>query len=150
MLKNLTGPAFTVFGIVRFFEMNNFVLKLGFLRPSTLCPIFVSFSKTCFLCDFFSNSFSSKLPSLFTRNETFCEHKGLLKVFGTVRFTGDLQKFFFRKMTKYFFQFSCFFKKSFRLRKMGFLLFPVGEEWFSTSMRIPSGIFGAVKLMKFQ
>ena len=109
MLKNLTGPAFTVFGIVRFFEMNNFVLKLGFLRPSTLCQIFVSFSKTCFLCDFFSNSFSSKLPSLFTRNETFCEHKGLLKVFGTVRFTGDLQLKIFSKNDEIFFSIFLFF-----------------------------------------
>ena len=33
---------------------------------------------------------------------------------------------------------------------MGLLLFPVGEEWFSRLMRIPSGIFGTVKLMKFQ
>ena len=32
---------------------------------------------------------------------------------------------------------------------MGFLLFSVGEEWFSRLARIPSGIFGAVKLMKF-
>ena len=32
---------------------------------------------------------------------------------------------------------------------MGFLLFSVGEEWFSRLTRIPSGIFGAVKLMKF-
>ena len=65
-------------------------LKLGFLRPSTLCPIFVFFFKDwCFLCDFSSNLFSSKLPSIFTKNETFCEHKGLLKVFGTMRLTVD-------------------------------------------------------------
>ena len=32
---------------------------------------------------------------------------------------------------------------------MGFLLFSVGEEWFSRLTRISSGIFGAVKLMKF-
>ena len=28
---------------------------------------------------------------------------------------------------------------------MGFLMFPVGEEWFSRSMRIPSGIFWRCK-----
>ena len=39
----------------------------------------------------------------------------------------------------------------FSVKKDVFLLFPVGEEWFSRSMRIPSGIFfGAVKMMKFQ
>ena len=29
---------------------------------------------------------------------------------------------------------------------MGFLLFPVGEEWFSRLMRIPSGIFWGCKI----
>ena len=32
---------------------------------------------------------------------------------------------------------------------MGCLLFSVGEEWLSRLMPIPSGIFGAVNLMKF-
>ena len=41
------------------------------------------------------------------------------------------------------------FFKTFPVEKDGFLLFPVGEEWFSRFMRIPSCIFGAVKLMKF-
>ena len=35
-------------------------------------------------------NFNRSPPSNFTRNETFCEHKGLLKVFGTMRLTGDL------------------------------------------------------------
>ena len=46
----------------------------------------------------------------------------------------------FRKNSSFF----CFF-----LKKNCFLLFPVGQEWFSRLMRIPSGILGAVKLMKF-
>ena len=86
-----------------------------------------------------------KPPSIFTRNETFCERKGLLNVFGTMRLTGDLHK----KIPKNRIfppQFSVFLKVF--SWKMGFLLFPVGEEWFSRLMRIPSGIFGAVKLMK--
>ena len=40
----------------------------------------------------------------------------------------------------------------FPVERDGFLLFPVGEEWFSRFMRfmrIPSSIFDAVKLMKF-
>ena len=117
---------------------------MGFLRPSTLCPDF--FQRSVFLCEFFSNLFSSKLPSIFTRNEMFCEHKELFKVFGTVRFTGDVQLKFFRKMTNFFLQFSVFFFKCFRLRKMDFLLFPVGEECVSRSMRIPSGIFWRCKI----
>ena len=73
-----------------------------------------------FLCKFFSNLFSSKLPSIFTRNETFCEHKELLKVFGTVRFTGDLQLKIFSKNDEFFFQFSVFLKKIFSVEKDGF------------------------------
>ena len=33
----------------------------------------------------FSLLISSKPPSIFTRNKTFCEHRGLLRVFCTVR-----------------------------------------------------------------
>ena len=72
---------------------------------------------------FFSNLFPSKPPSVFTRNETFEEHKGLLRGFGTMRLTGDLQE-----ISKKFFHL-CFFK-GFRSRKMGFSLFPVGENGF--------------------
>ena len=138
MFKNLKGPPFTVFGIVRFLKRIIFVLKLGFLRPSTLSDFF---QRPFFLCDFFSNPFSSKPPSIFTRNETFCEHKGLLKAVGTIRLTGDLHQKIFEKFSLIF----CFLK-CFRLRKMFFLLFPVGEEWFLRFMRIPSGIFWRCKI----
>ena len=66
-----------------------------------------------------------------------------------MRLAGDLHQKNFRKFSKIFFpQFSVFFK-GLRLRKMGFMLFPVGEELFLRFMGIPSGFFGAVKLMKF-
>ena len=45
--------------------------KCDFLRPS----VFFGTMRFCFI----------KAPSTFTRNETFCEHKGLLRVFGTMR-----------------------------------------------------------------
>ena len=87
-----------------------------------------------------SNLFSSMLPSLFTRNETFCKHKDSLKVFGTVRFTGDLQLKMFSKNDE-FFPIFCFFEKMFSVEKDGCFMFPVKEEWFSRSMRIPLGNF---------
>ena len=68
------------------------------------------------------------------------------KVFGTMRLAGDLHQKNFRKIC---FRNFLFFFKGLRLRKMGFLLFPVAEELFSRFMGIPSGFFGAVKLMKF-
>ena len=113
--KSQRAPS--VFGIVRFFEMNNFCLKFRFSQAQHAMSDFF-FKDRCFYASFFSNLFSSKLPSIFTRNETFCEHKELLKVFGTVRFTGDLQLIFFRKMT-IFFNF-LFFIKMFSVEKDGF------------------------------
>ena len=117
-VKKSQRPPFTVFGIVRFFKRNDFVLKLGFPRPSKLYPIFV-FLRPFFLCDFSQNLFSSKPPSIFTRNETFCEHKGLLGVLGTIRLTGDHQK----KFLNFFERFSC--------EKDGFraLCIPPGIFW---------------------
>ena len=38
----------------------------------------------------FSNLVSSNSFSMFTRNKTFCEHGGRLRVFGTMRLTGDI------------------------------------------------------------
>ena len=58
-------------------------------------------------------------------------------------------KKFFEKFRQNIFLIFLFFFKFLRLRKMGFLLFPVGEELFSRLMGIPSGFFGAVKIMKF-
>ena len=54
-------------------------------------------------------------------------------------------KKFFEKF-RIFFLIFLFFFKCFRLREMGFLLFPVGEQWFSRFMRIPSGIFWRCKI----
>ena len=134
MLKISKSPLFIVFGIVRFFEIIIFVLKLGFLRPSPLCPIFVCFQRPAFFMRLFFVFIEA--PSIFTRNETFCEHEGLLKVFVHYATYRRPSKNFKKNFLNFL-----FFYKGFRLRKMGFLLFPVGEEWFSRFMRIPSGIF---------
>ena len=119
MLKNLKGPPFTVFGIVRFL-----CLKIRFSQAQHAMSDIYFFKDRCFLCDFFSNLFSSKLPSIFTRNETFCEHKGLLKVFGTAIYRRPSVQFFFEKCRIFFF--FCFFLKKFsvfccfQLEKNGF------------------------------
>ena len=52
VIESQRVPPFTVFGIVRFFQMNNFRLKLGFLKPSLLYPIFL-LRPVFFLCDSF-------------------------------------------------------------------------------------------------
>ena len=87
MLKNIKGPPLAVFGIVRFFKMNNFGPKIRFSQAQH------AISEICFFKDrrFLKFVFIEvSPPSIFTRNETFCERKGLLKVFGTMRLTGDL------------------------------------------------------------
>ena len=63
-----------------------------------------------------------------------------------MRLTRDLRKIF-RKISKFFPSFLFFFM--FPVEKDVFLLFLVGEEWFSRFTHIPSAIFGAVKLTKF-
>ena len=132
-------PPFTVFGIVRFFKSNNFCPKIRFSQAQH--PISDFFSRLVFFCYFFFKKCFHRSPSLiFTRSETFCERKGLFKVFGTMRLTGELQK-----KIRIFHTFLGFFK-GFPLRKMFFLLFPVGEEWFSRLMRILSGLFWRCKI----
>ena len=96
--------------------------------------------KSFVLCDFFKIRFHwSRPPPNFTRNETFCERKGL-NVFGTVRLTGNLHK----KNSIFFPQFSVFFSR-FSIEKDGFFDGFSWEEWFSSLVRIPSGIFWRFK-----
>ena len=123
MLKNLKGPPFTVFGIVRFFKINNFSLKNRvFSDPARYIRFLFFFQRPVFfLCDFFSNLFSSKPPPQFL--QFLLGHKEMLKGFGTMRLTGDLHKKFRKKFPNFVLM------KGFRLRKMVFLLFPVGKEW---------------------
>ena len=127
--KSPKGPPFTTFGIVRFFKMISFCLKITLSQyaiSNFLGPAF-------FPCDF---QFAfSKPRSMFIENITFCEHTGLFMVFGTMRLTGDLQKI--SKLRKN----SCF---------LFFESLQLGQMWFSKLMRIPRGIFGTVTLRKFQ
>ena len=64
----------------------------------------------------------SKFALIFTRNQR-CEYRGLLRVFGTLRLTGDI------------------FERILWLSKMGFCCFKLKKKWLSSLMRIPSGIF---------
>ena len=84
--------------------------------------------------------------SNFTRNQTFCELKWLFGVFGHyATYRRPSSKKFFEEFRRKISSIFCFLKR-FRLRKMGFLLFPVEENWFWSLMRIPSGIFWRCKI----
>ena len=143
MLKNLNCPTpFTVFGIVRLFKRNNFRHKIRFSQAQHAISNFVFLLKTgVFSMRLFKKIVFTEAPPQFLR-----ETKRFASVKDSSRFSAlcDLPE----TIKKFFLNF-VFFLKGFPLRKMGFLLFPVMEEWFSRCMRIPSGIFGAVKLMKF-
>ena len=140
---------------MRFFKSNNFCLKVRFSQAQHAISDFF-FKDRCFSYATFSIFFSSKSPLNFYQNETFCDSKGLVKVFGTMRLQKNCRcpskKFFenilekFRKIFEKKFSFNFLFFKGFPLRKMGFLLFSVGEEWFSRLMPIPSGIFWRCKI----
>ena len=88
---------------------------------------------------------SIEAPSIFTRNETFCEHKALLKVFGTMRLAGDLHQKNFRKISKSFFPNFLFFLR-FTVEKDGF---SVVSSWRRIVFEIygyPFGIFWRCKI----
>ena len=137
-------PPFTVFGIVRFFKMNNFCLKIRFSQAQHSIFDFCFFCKDrCFF--FLSNLFSSNTTSIFTRNETFCEDKRPLKVFGTMRLTGD--QFFSKNLKKIFLNF-LFFER-FSVENDGFFCcFQLGRNGFRDLCVSLWVFFGAVKLMK--
>ena len=128
--KSQTVPSFTVSVIVTFFKRNNVRVKIRFSQVRHAISDFCCFKRPVFfLCDFlFHRSPSSILP----------ETKRFAKVKDSSRFSAlcDLPE----TIKKIFF-FNFLFFKGFSLRKMSFLLFSVGEEWFSRLMRILSGIF---------
>ena len=135
-------PPFYSFWHCEIFRNNFFVLKLGFLSPSTLYPILFLFHRPAFFYAMFFLIVFIEVPSIFNRNETFCEHKGLLRTLDTMRLTGDLC---IRKIILQFFNFEWF-----SIEKGGlFLLFPVGENGFRVLCVSFRAFFGAVKLMKF-
>ena len=119
---------------------------MDFLRPSTLYPIFVFFKTRVFYATFFP-FFLSNPPSIFTRNEISCVQKGFLRVFGTMRLTGDLHQkiFLFKKNFSDFFVF-----KIFSVDKDVFYCFKLTKSGFRVLCVSLCVIFGAVKLMKFQ
>ena len=140
MLKNLKGSPISQFpALWHFSEGIIFVLKLGFLRSGTLYPIFVVLKDWCFFYATFLKICSTEAPPQFLP-----ETKRFVRVKDSSRFSAlcdspETIKNIFEKFRKIDSQFSVF--KGFSLRKMGFLLFSVGEEWFSRLMRILSGIF---------
>ena len=132
---------------VRFFKSNNFCLKIRFSQAQHAISVF--FRDRCFFyATFFSNLFSSK-PQFLLETKRFASIKHCSRFSALCDLPETFIKKIFQKIPKKKFpQFSVFFK-GLRLRKMGFLLFPFGEELFSRFMGIPSGFFGAVKLMIF-
>ena len=124
--------------------MNNFCLKIGFFQAQHAMSDFCFFFKDrCFYASFFLICFHRSSPQFLLETKRFASIKNCSR-FSALRFTGDLQLKNFSK-NDFFFNFLFFFK-CFRLRKMGFLLFPVEEEWFSRYMRIHSGIFWRCKI----
>ena len=123
---------------MRFFKRNDFCLEIRFSQDQHAISDFRFFKDRCFFyATSFKNLFSLEPLSIFSGNETFRGHEGQLKVFSTMQLTGDQQKNL--RNISIFFNFRFFL--CFPLRKIGFLLFTVGEEWFSRLTRITSGIF---------
>ena len=129
-----------------FFKSNNFCLKVRFSQAQHAISDFF-FKDRCFSYATFSIFFSSKSPSIFTKNETFCDSKGLVKVFGTMRLqkncwcpSKNFSKIFWKKI---FLQFSVFFLR-FSVEEDGFFaVFSWGRMVFETYVH-PFGYFLAL------
>ena len=134
-LKISKGLPFYNFGIVRFFKMNNFRLKLGFLWPSSLSD----FLKTgVFSMRLFSSLFSSK--PLFFAKLNVLEHKDSSVFSGLC----DLPETFIKKIFEKFRKKSsifCFFLKGFHLRKMIFFAVSNWRKMVYESFAYPFGYF---------
>ena len=124
LLKNLEGPPSTVFGIVRNFKCENFVFK------KDRRFFYATFSKFVFI----------EAPL------NFCLKWNVLRASRIAQ--GFRHYAAYRRPSKNFDFFFLIFleKKMFPVDKDVFLLLPVGEEWFSRFMRIPSGIFWCCKI----
>ena len=122
-----------------------FVLKVGFLNASTLYPICFFFQRPVFfLCDFFLICFHRSRPQFLPETKRFASIKGCSRFSALC----DLPETVIKRFSKKKFLNCLFFEMcSFEIDE--FFAVSSWEEWFSRLMRIPSGIFEAVKLMKF-
>ena len=115
---------------MRFFKSNIFCLKIRFSQAQHAISELCLFSKTgVFYATFFLVCFYRTPPQFLLETKRFGSIKDCSWFSCTKRLTGTYKNFV-EKFRKNFSSIFCFFK-GFRLRKMGFLLFPVGEEWFS-------------------
>ena len=97
------------------FSKTFLVLKLGGEARSI-----EFFSRPAFFrCHFFRNCFYQRHLLSFTRNQKFCEHKGLLGIFGTIGFTGYNILIFFLDFQS---------QRGFQLSRMDCLLSPAGGK----------------------
>ena len=142
LVKKSQRAPFTVFGIVRSFKMNNFCLKIRFSEAQHAISEFFLKTGVFFYATYFLICFNRSPPQFLLKMKRFprtAQKKDCSRFSGLCGLP-ETFKTFFEKFRNFFPYFSGFLK-SFRLRQMGFLLFPGGEEWFSRFMRIPSGIF---------
>ena len=110
-----------------------FCLKIRFLLH------FVFFSRPAFSpCDFFPICFHQKLLTIFTKNETFCKNRGILRVSALCDLS-EISLKNFKNFLIFFLKFQ-FFER--------FCCLQFGKKWFSSLMRIPWGIFWNSKIVE--
>ena len=121
--KSQRFPSFTVSGMVTW--------------SGTLYPIFVVLEGRCFFYATLKMCFTEAPPQFLPETKRFARVKDYSRFSALCDLPKTIKNIF--EKFRFFFQFSVF--KGFSLRKMGFLLFSVGEVLFSRLMRILSGIF---------
>ena len=115
MLKNLKGPPFTVFGIVRFFKRNNFCLKIRFSQAQHAKSGFRFFKDPCFFYATFKKLvFIEALLNFYKKRKCFASVKDSSTFSALCDLPETFIKKFFKKIQKFFPSIFCFFFKVFR------------------------------------
>ena len=102
------------------------------LRPYVIFEFCFSKDPCFFYATFFLICFHRSPPQFLLETKRFASTKDCSSFSALC----DLPETFIKKFRKIFSSAFCFLK-GFRLRKISFLLFPAGEEWFSRFVLLP-------------
>ena len=145
--SNSKGFPLTIFGIVRIYKMNIFVLKIGFLSGPARYIRIVFLRPAFFLYDFSLICFYRSPPQFLLETKRFASIEDSLGFLALC----DLPKTFIKQFFEIlFFRNFSYFGRS--VEQNGFFLCPVGKKVvcfrvLCVSLRV---FFGTVKMMKYQ
>ena len=107
-----------------------FVLNLGFLRPSTLCPILFFFKDRCFYASFFLICFYRSSPQFLLETKRFASIKNCSRFSALCDLPENFSLKVFRKVTNFILIFCFFLKNVFGSERWFFCCFQLKKNGF--------------------